>query len=159
MPGKLKPVVLIDVDGTLADVRHRLHHIRGGKKNWKAFFEASDRDTPIASTVDRVRSLAQDHEIIIITGRPESYRARTLAWLKRHDIPFSDVFMRRDGDHRPDFVVKEEALRRWPKERITLVMEDRPPVCDMWRKHGIRCELVESDEANQAVNEIYRKQK
>lgn len=157
MSGRSKPIVFVDVDGTLADVRHRLHHIREGrKKNWQAFFEASDRDPPVSSTVAWVRSLAHDHDIIVITGRPEAYRARTAAWLKKHAIPFTDIFMRRDGDHRPDYEIKEEALRRWPKERIKLVIEDRPLVHDMWRKHGIRCVLVESDEASQTVNEIYR---
>ena len=152
-----KPIVLVDIDGTLADVRHRLHHISGErKKNWKAFFAGMDRDRPIASTVAWVQSLAQVHDIIMITGRPEAYRARTLAWLKKHEIPFADVFMRRDGDHRPDYEIKKEALQRWPKERIKLVIEDRPPVCDMWLQQGIRCVLVDSDEANQAVNEIYR---
>ncbi len=151
--------MLVDVDGTLADVRHRLHHIRDEKrKNWKAFFEAMDRDTAIVPIIEWVRSLAQEHEIVIITGRPEHYRARTIAWLKKNEIPFHDLFMRRDGDRRPDYEMKEEALRRWPKERIKLVIEDRPPVCDMWRKHGVRCVLVESDEANQMVNELYREQ-
>ncbi|MBZ5567527.1 MAG: hypothetical protein LAN64_06710 [Acidobacteriia bacterium] len=149
--------MLVDIDGTLADVRHRLHHIRGEKKkNWKAFFEAMDLDRPIASTVAWVQSLAQYHDIIITTGRPELYRKRTVAWLKKNDIPFTDLFMRRDGDHRPDYEMKEEVLQRWPKKRIQLVIEDRPPVCDMWLKHGIRCVLVESHEANQMVNEIYR---
>ncbi|MGI9102868.1 MAG: hypothetical protein ACR2IF_10545 [Terriglobales bacterium] len=150
-------IVFVDVDGTLADVKHRLHHIRAGKeKNWKAFFEAMDKDTPIASTIAWVQSLAADHEIVIITGRPEHYRARTLAWLKKNGIPFSDLFMRPDGDHRPDYEMKRDALQRWPKEHIKLVIEDRPPVCEMWLKQGIRCVLVESDEANQMVNEIYR---
>ena len=152
-----KPVVLVDVDGTLADVRHRLHHIQGaGRKNWTAFFESIDRDPPIASTVAWVRSLAESHQIIIITGRPERYRKRTAAWLKKNEIPFSDIFMRPDGDHRPDYEVKKEALRRWPKQRIKLVIEDRPPVCEMWLNQGVRCVLVHSDEASQAVNEIYR---
>ena len=154
---KAKPIVLVDVDGTLADVRHRLHHIRGGKKkNWKAFFAAMDRDKPIASTVAWVKALAEHHDIVVITGRPEEYRARTVAWLKQHEIPFADVFMRPDGDHRPDYEVKKEALLRWPKRRIKLVIEDRPPVCDMWLEQGIRCVLVESEDANQMVNEIYR---
>jgi phosphoglycolate phosphatase-like HAD superfamily hydrolase len=152
-----KPIVLVDVDGTLADVRHRLHHIRDGKKkNWKAFFEGMDRDTPIASTVAWVQALAHHHDIIITTGRPEEYRARTIAWLKKNKVPFTDVFMRPNGDHRPDYEVKKEVLQRWPKKRIKLVIEDRPPVCDMWLNEGIRCVLVESDEANQMVNEIYR---
>jgi uncharacterized HAD superfamily protein len=154
---KGKPIVLVDIDGTLADVRHRLHHINNARrKNWKAFFEGMDRDTPIASTVAWVQSLAGHHDIIIVTGRPEEYRARTEAWLKQNGIPFADIFMRRDGDHRPDYEMKKEALKRWPKERIKLVIEDRPPVCDMWLKEGIRCVLVESDQANQMVNEIYR---
>lgn len=154
---KGKPIVLVDIDGTLADVRHRLHHIKNARrKNWKAFFEGMDRDTPIASTVAWVRSLAGHHDIIIITGRPEEYRARTEAWLKKNAIPFTEIFMRRNGDHRPDYEMKKEALKRWPKERIKLVIEDRPPVCDMWLKEGIRCVLLESDEANQMVNEIYR---
>jgi phosphoglycolate phosphatase-like HAD superfamily hydrolase len=152
-----KPIVLVDVDGTLADVGHRLRHIQGaGPKNWKAFFEGIDSDPPIASTVAWVRSLAENHEIVIITGRPERYRRRTIAWLKKNAIPFSDVFMRTDGDHRPDYEVKKEALRRWSKQRIKLVIEDRPPVCEMWLSQGIRCVLVHSDEASQAVNEIYR---
>lgn len=152
-----RPIVFVDVDGTLADVRHRLHHIRGSaRKNWKAFFEAMDRDTPIASTVAWVHSLAEMHDIVIITGRPEHYRKRTIAWLKKNKVPFSDIFMRPDGDHRPDYEVKKEALARWPKSRIKLVIEDRPPVCEMWLREGIRCVLVQSDEANQAVNEIYR---
>ncbi len=157
MTQSAKPIVLVDIDGTLADVRHRLHHIRGDqRKNWNAFFAAMDRDTPIASTVAWVRSLAKDHEVIVLTGRPEEYRERTLGWLKQNDIPFSDLFMRPAGDHRPDYDVKREALRRWPKKRVKLVIEDRPPVCDMWLKEGIRCVLVQSDEANQMVNEIYR---
>lgn len=152
-----KPVVLVDIDGTLADVRHRLHYIQGGgRKNWQAFFAGMDRDTPIASTVAWVQSLAAIHEIVIVTGRPEQYRAGTIAWLKKHQIPFTDLFMRCDGDHRPDYEMKKEVLARWPKARIKLVIEDRPPVCDMWLEQGIRCVLVHSDEANQRVNELYR---
>ena len=155
-----KPIVLVDIDGTLADVRHRVHHVRDGrKKNWKAFFAGMDRDKPIASTVAWVRTLAQSHDIVIITGRPEEYRARTSVWLQQNGVPFHDLFMRRNGDHRPDYEMKKEALKRWPKKRIMLVIEDRPPVCDMWLEQGVRCVLVESDEANQAVNEIYREKR
>jgi len=152
-----KPVVLVDIDGTLADVRHRLHHIlRGGRKNWKAFFEGADRDTPIASTIAWVQSLVPHHEIVILTGRPEQYRKRTMAWLKKQRVPFSALVMRRNGDHRPDYEMKRDVLERVKKDRIKLVIEDRPPVCDMWLKEGVRCVLVDSDEANQMVNEIYR---
>jgi hypothetical protein len=47
-----RPIVIVDIDGTVADVHHRLHHIQGrGRKNWKRFFESMDYDTPIASVI------------------------------------------------------------------------------------------------------------
>lgn len=153
-----KRVVLVDVDGTLADVRHRLRHIQGGgRKNWKAFFATMDRDTPIQETIDWVRDLAREHTIVILTGRPEDYRAVTERWLRRHEVPFERLVMRPRGDHRPDYVVKAEVLREFPRERIQLVIDDREPVCAMWRRQGIPCHQVASDEPNQQVNEIYRK--
>ncbi len=153
-----REIVIVDIDGTIADVRHRLHHIKGPKKkNWKAFFEAMDRDTPIRPVIERVRELARTSEIVIITGRPESYEARTLAWLARHDVPFSRLLMRRSGDHRQDFVAKEDLLHELPAGRVTLAIDDRAPVCEMYRRHGIEVIEVASDVENQDVNEAYRK--
>ena len=66
-PSISKKAIIIDLDGTLSDISHRAHHVRGeGKKNWKAFFEgipgdkvnaavaalyhmALERDTPYCS--------------------------------------------------------------------------------------------------------------
>src|SRR5205085_11743589 len=110
-----RDIVIVDIDGTIADVRHRLHHIQGPrKKNWKAFFEAMDRDTPIEPIIEQVRDLARTNEIVIITGRPQSYEKRTIAWLEKHGVPFSRLLMRRSGDHRQDFVAKEDLLRELP---------------------------------------------
>jgi phosphoglycolate phosphatase-like HAD superfamily hydrolase len=153
----MKPIVIVDIDGTIADVRHRLHHIKGpGKKNWKAFFEAMDHDSPIEAMIRHVHELEKDHDIIIVTGRPEHYRARTEKWLKDNGVRYSRLFMRPDGDHRPDYAVKVEVLREYPKGQIVLAIDDRGPVCDMYEKNGVRCLRVESDEENQQVNELYR---
>jgi uncharacterized HAD superfamily protein len=137
------------MDGTLADVGHRLHHIKGpGRKNWHAFFEGMDDDPPNREIVDMVREYSGDHEIIVITGRPDSYRQRTIAWLKRYNVPFSRLYMRKARDHRPDYVVKKELLESLgaDKERVALVIDDRPSVCDMWRECGLKVHQVESVE-------------
>lgn len=153
-----RPIVIVDIDGTIADVRHRLHHIKGpGKKNWKAFFEAMDHDTPIDAMIRQVHKLEKDHDILIVTGRPEHYRSRTEKWLKDQGVRYSRLFMRPDGDHRPDYEVKVEVLREYPKGQIVLAIDDRGPVCDAYEKNGVRCQRVESDEENQQVNELYRK--
>lgn len=153
-----RKIALIDIDGTLADVRHRLHHISGpGRKNWKAFFAEMDADTPISDMLAKVHELERDHEIAIVTGRPEEYRARTEKWLRANGIRYTQLFMRPEGDHRPDYTVKAEVLRQIPKDKIALAIDDRGPVCDMWEKNGIRCIRVDSGEESREVNELYRK--
>jgi phosphatidate phosphatase APP1 len=132
-------MVIVDMDGTLADVTHRLHHIRGTrKKNWKRFFEAMDADPPSPVVAEWVRNLSPDYEVVIVSGRPEGYGDRTIAWLRRNRIPFSHLLMRRDGDHRPDHIVKQEILETLPKRSIAFVIDDRNSVCDMWRRNGLR---------------------
>jgi hypothetical protein len=154
---KLPRYAIVDIDGTIADVRHRLHHIKGpGRKNWKRFFEEMDRDQPIASMVDYVRELAADHTILIVTGRPETYRPQTERWLRDHDVPYEKLYMRRNGDHRPDYEAKTAVLQEIPAGQIAIAIDDRPPVCAMWEAHGIRCMKVNSDQESQEINELYR---
>lgn len=144
-----RSIVIVDIDGTLADVGHRLHHIKGsGQKNWHAFFERMDDDSPNQEIVDMVRAYAKEHEIFIMTGRPDSYRERTIAWLKRFAVPFSRLYMRRTRDHRPDYVVKKEIFEALgeDKQRVALVIDDRPSVCDMWRNCGLKVLRVENGE-------------
>jgi hypothetical protein len=152
-----KSYVIVDIDGTIADVRHRLHHIHGAaRKNWKAFFEAMTRDEPIPNMLDYVRQLSQKHGILIVTGRPENYRDRTERWLRKHKVPYENLFMRRSGDHRPDYEAKAAVLKEFPPEQIVMAIDDRPPVCEMWESYGIKCMHVQSDQENQEVNLLYQ---
>lgn len=145
-----RPIVIVDMDGTLADVGHRLHHIKGsGSKNWHAFFEGMDADPPNPEIVNMVREHADSHEIIVITGRPDSYRQRTIDWLNRYGVPFSRLYMRRERDRRPDTIVKKELFEALgpQKAQVALVIDDRPSVCDMWRDCGLNVHQVITGEA------------
>ncbi|MDP6730468.1 MAG: tyrosine-type recombinase/integrase, partial [SAR324 cluster bacterium] len=44
---KKQPAAIVDIDGTISDPAHRLHFVKTGKKDWKAFFEAIPNDPPI----------------------------------------------------------------------------------------------------------------
>ncbi len=143
-----KKIVIVDIDGTLADVQHRLHFIKGsGKKNWKQFFRHMDKDTPVDIVVRWVNNLAPEYDAILITGRPEDYRDVTEDWLKRHGVRYSKLLMRRAGDHRPDTIVKQELLDRVGRDKVAFVIDDRPPVCDMYRGCGVRVFQVSSGES------------
>jgi phosphoglycolate phosphatase-like HAD superfamily hydrolase len=136
-PGE-KPIVIVDMDGTLADVSHRLHHLSSPKKNWKRFFALMDEDPPSEIVLRWVRNLSPDYEVVIVTGRPDQYRTNTEQWLDRHDVTYSRIFMRRSGDHRPDHVVKKELLDEIGRNRVAFIIDDRPTVCDMFRSCGMR---------------------
>jgi phosphoglycolate phosphatase-like HAD superfamily hydrolase len=133
-----RDLVLVDMDGTLADVSHRLHHIRGPHKDWERFFRLMNEDPPSQVVVHWVRNLAPEYRVIIVTGRPDEYRQQTVDWLHRHNVSYDQILMRRSGDHRPDYVVKREILEQVGRSRVAFVIDDRPSVCDMWRECGLR---------------------
>jgi uncharacterized HAD superfamily protein len=155
---KAKNIIVVDMDGTISDATHRLHHIHGpGKKNWKRFFAEMEQDPPIASVLEQVRQLQREHPIVILTGRPEEYRAASERWLAKYGVKYDELLMRRTGDRRPDFQAKEQLLRELGPERVLMAIDDREPVCEAYRKHGVNAVLVGSNEENQEVNEVYRK--
>jgi len=141
-----RKIVLVDMDGTLADCSHREHHIQTKPPNWPAFFRGMGQDPPNASIVELTRRLAADHDILIVTGRPQEFLGETLDWLARNGIAPAEIWMRRAGDHRPDFVVKREVLDHVPRERIVFVLDDRERVCDMWDSEGLVCHRVKQGE-------------
>ena len=102
---------IIDLDGTLAEIGHRLHFVQGGRKNWDKFF-AGIPDDRLAEPIARL--VAALHEsgarIVLCSGRPENTRQDTVDWLARFDVPYDALYMRPARDMRPDHVVKAELL-------------------------------------------------
>src|ERR1700712_5122014 len=86
--GCLAPVAVVDIDGVVADVRHRVGRLQRRPPDWVGFFAAADRDAPLAAGVDRVLDLiAAGHEIVWLTGRPEWLRGITERWLDEQGLP------------------------------------------------------------------------
>jgi hypothetical protein len=139
-----RPLAVVDVDGVVADVRHRLHYVETRPKDWPAFFAAAAADPPLAEGVERVRALLADHDVVYLTGRPESLRRVTEQWLTAHGIGGTQLVMRRRGDFRPARVTKAEELRRLGRDReVAVVLDDDPEVCDALRAAGWPVEQAE----------------
>jgi phosphoglycolate phosphatase-like HAD superfamily hydrolase len=130
-------IAIIDLDGTVADVRHRLHHLQRRPKDWEAFFGGIPDDEPLAEGVAVARTLAESHELVYLTGRPERHRRATEAWLHRHDLPPGQLMMRPDGDRRPARVAKMAMLRRLAAHGpVVAFVDDDPAVCAAARDAG-----------------------
>jgi hypothetical protein len=133
-----RPLALIDLDGVLADLRHRLHHIEGADRDWAAFFAGIPDDPVLAEGVAVVERLAADHDVLYLTGRPERSRGDTERWLTRHGLPRGRLLMRRDRDRRPARLTKVELLdRQVAAGRVVgVVVDDDPEVCAAVRRRG-----------------------
>jgi predicted kinase len=140
--------VIFDIDGTLADVKHRLHYLENGK-DWNGFFSQMHDDPVIEPVAELARLLYAgisngikqpfDYAILIVSARPDDYRFETGKWLNANHIPFQKLYMRKSGDFRRDDIVKAEILQQILDDGYEpfLVVDDRPMVVDMWRSHGI----------------------
>lgn len=133
-----RPEVIVDIDGTLSDLTHRVHFSKEPTKDWDRFFDLVKDDTPRIDTIEKVKGLHKTHDIVLVSGRPERCRKDTYEWMKKHDVPFTTLFMRQDNDKRPDTEVKKDILDKYfKKDLIKLVIDDRPSVIRMWRENGL----------------------
>jgi predicted secreted acid phosphatase len=134
--------IIVDIDGTLADCSWRLHFIQNKPKNWKAFFEGIPDDPVIEDMKYLVNAFYSSNGvgIIILTGRPENHIDATAEWLKKNEIPFDHLLMRKIGDFREDTIIKEEYLNlvknEWGYNPI-LAIDDRKRILDMYQKNGL----------------------
>jgi hypothetical protein len=130
---------VIDLDGVVADVRHRLRHVSDGRRDWDAFFDGIADDPVLPEGRAVVDQLAAEHEIVYLTGRPERTRAATDEWLVRHGLPPGQVIMRPDGDRRPARLLKPRLLRSLAAgRRVAVVVDDDVDVCEALERSGWR---------------------
>ena len=152
----MKHVIICDVDGTIADVRHRLHYIQnedGSKKakpDWDAFHAACVDDTPFRDVIRVVDTLRMGTcgcgygrlDLYFLSGRNDVVREQTEGWLE--DVGdfgnYAGLLMRKAGDRRPDMQIKLEMMRElgFTPNDVLCIFDDRQCVVDMWRANGYR---------------------
>ncbi len=138
----MKPIILVDIDGTIALRGDRPPHDHDSSMedavNW-----------PIVRICDALYKSGQ-YDVMLMSGRQEKYRAVTEYWLFRQEILQYrlDLLMRKTGDERSDAEVKRELFERHPylRRRVWAVFDDRNPVVSMWRSLGLTClQVAEGD--------------
>jgi len=149
---KQKTCWIFDIDGTLADGKHRQHFLKGERKNWPAYQKLAHADAPVLPVVKTLKSLHSTGEkIIIASGRIEDEREVATSWLEKQRIYLGpardnetrfhpiDLFMRPAKDYREDSIIKEEILNRIRADGYTVlgVFDDRNRVVQMWRRNGV----------------------
>ena len=137
--------VVFDLDGTLADCEHRLHHIKKpnlSPADWDMFFALCGEDLPIPHVIQTFEAFkTAGHHVEIWSARSDQVRQETAEWLEAYFVPScyrgTALRMRKQGDHRNDDILKAEWIAEHGKP--DLVFEDRARVVKMWRDMGVPC--------------------
>jgi hypothetical protein len=131
-----KEIFLFDIDGTLALMDGR------GPYEWARVGE----DKPNLPVIRILGFMLRQGEAAgFVTGRMEQCRDETREWLWREipDMTYIEplMWMRADGDYRPDEVVKREIYENEiaPYYEVQGVFDDRSKVVAAWRSLGLAC--------------------
>jgi predicted kinase len=131
------PVVIFDIDGTLA------HRGDRGPYDWLSVGK-DIVDNSVALLNDYLSTSAISPEIVICTGRDEMSLDETKKWLEANKITYNQIYYRDKGDMRRDWIVKEEMWRHIAKDRYIVGMfEDRLQVVRRARALGLKVFNVE----------------
>ncbi len=128
----MKPTaIIVDVDGTLA-------HMNGRSPYDPSKYHEDTVDEVVRNLVHRY---ANDHIIIVCSGRDDTYRDVTAQWLDDNGVDWEHLIMRKGGDRRNDALVKQELYERHiaPNYDVQFVLDDRNRVVNMWRSLGLKC--------------------
>lgn len=168
----LPPVAVVDIDGVVADVRHRVGRLQRRPPDWAGFFAAADADPPLPVGVARVQALvAAGHEVVWLTGRPEWLRDVTEDWLAAQGLPVGTLLMRPNGDRRPARVLKAGVLRALAAGRplprlpagfprtVALVLDDDLLVVERLRADGWPVEQADwAEDPRGGIRRLHRAQ-
>ena len=136
-------LVVFDIDGTLANIEHRLDYVRSKPKNWKAFDAGIPNDRVNKQVAEMFRLISRDpqHTVVLASGRNERSRQATEDWLEVNGLGnYDKLYMRKTDDYRADDIVKQEILEQIINDfgqKPDMVFDDRPRVVEMWRDNGI----------------------
>ena len=154
----LQKTIICDLDGTLCDITERRRFIKDKKNpDWKSFSDpkeiAKDKVNhwcaELLSAIDNAwgEGFTEDaYYIVFVSGRMKKPGVEdvTIKWIQDNVgykvVSGKDLFMRENGDSRPDTEIKSEIYDKYLKDLdIAFCIDDRQGVVDMWRSKGLIC--------------------
>lgn len=136
--------IIVDIDGTLAHMNGRSPYD----------YTQVHTDLPDPIVVDLVRRYSQqavmdempENYVVIVSGRDDTCKPETEAWLAANGIQYDELHMRDTnrvddaGNQIDDRIIKREIFDTWIRDRynVRFVLDDRNRVVEMWRGLGLK---------------------
>ena len=128
---KLNRAYIFDIDGTLA-------HMEDKRKpyDWNQVgIDSVDENIKLICN-----ALYESSTIILVSGRDSICYNETFKWLKEKGVNFHELYMRPANNNIKDSVLKHDLYFKYihDQHNVVAVFDDRPQVCRMWRKMGLK---------------------
>jgi len=134
-----KDCIIVDLEGTLSNCEHRIHHYKN--KDYNKWNELFREDTVYESIVEIInRYKVNGVQIILCTAKSVKYIPDVLFWLQKQEILFliNHFYFRISGDKRPSVEVKKGMLEKIiEKFNVLVAYDDRKDICHMYYNEGI----------------------
>jgi hypothetical protein len=123
----MRDAIVFDFDGVIANIDHRLHHVRAPKghcfkPDWDAFFSPKEirNDELFLGTWAIMMGMFTLNavDVLILSARPEKTRRASELWLRTQRVPFDILSLRPDGDW------KLHSAAQWKKHEMSHVMDE-----------------------------------
>jgi len=134
-----KDCIIIDLEGTLSNCEHRIHHLE--KKEfyqWNELFQLDTVNESIVEIINRYR--VNGVSIILCTAKSAIRSSEVMSWLKKNDLLelIDHFYFRVLKDTRSSVEVKKEMLRDIFKNyNVLIAFDDRKDICQMYHSKGI----------------------
>ncbi len=166
--------IIIDLEGTLSDHSHRLHHWQN--RNYDAYNDGFKLDPVNQDFVNILKNdlrKIQPVKIFICTAKENKWHNTVSTWLRDHywckEIPLSSMIdgikYRDDLDSRASTTVKRDMLRGISeKYNVIAAYDDREDICEMFERNGVKAHLIKlakspADILHQAATTFAEKEK
>lgn len=152
-----KKAIIVDVDGTVMDISHRLKYIEGEKKDWKKFFDEEEvsKDKVNKEVVEKINKIKQETSlpVVVITGRPENLREITEKQLRESGLDFDELVMKpQERSYEKAVSFKSSLLGMYYP---VIAFDDEEAILDAMKKVNpdLKMFLVEDNEVKEYTGE------
>jgi len=89
-------ILVIGLDGTVTDTRHRDCFITLPQKNWRAWYSHCDQDEAYEDVILAIKGLLNvwNAQLVVLSGRPLRVLAKTKQWLASHGLFPSQILLK-----------------------------------------------------------------
>ncbi|MBN9158419.1 MULTISPECIES: phosphatase domain-containing protein [unclassified Microbacterium] len=136
------PVVLLDLDGVIADAEHRQRFLHQDEPDWTGFYAGVGADGVIAAGRALAGAVDGGLAVLILTGRVDDVSSATRAWLEENRIRWDMLICRPaqeddEARHAVDYKRDEIAQLRRLGYEPALAADDNRKIVAMYEQEGI----------------------